>query len=163
MKLSYRLVNFFLVIASVGGMAFALYLEHFKGLQPCPLCVFQRVGLIFMGLFAFTALLHNPKLRVIRGIYTLFATLSMLWSAAVAARHVWIQHLPASEVPSCGPGLNYLVDALPMKEVLAQVLTGSGECAKIDWTLLGQSMPVWSFLFFSVLFLVSFSQFFRKV
>ncbi|SDB82230.1 disulfide bond formation protein B [Acinetobacter boissieri] len=162
MKLSYRLVNLFLVFASVVGMAFALYLEHFKGLQPCPLCVFQRVGLIFMGLFALIALLHNPKLRIFRVIYAFLATLSILWSFAVAARHVWIQHLPASEVPSCGPGLNYLVDVLPMKEVLSQVLTGSGECAKIDWTFLGQSMPVWSLLFFAVLLFFSFTQFLRK-
>ncbi len=69
---------------------------------------------------------------------------------------VWLQNLPPDQVPSCGPGLDYLVDALPMKAVLQQVLSGSGECAVIDWTFLGQSLPVWSLLFFSVLALSQF-------
>lgn len=162
MKFKYRLINGLLVLSSMVGMAFALYLEHFKGLPPCPLCIFQRVGLIFMGLFALIAFLHHPKQHIFRVVYAFLATLSILWSFAVAARHVWIQHLPPNEVPSCGPGLNYLVDVLPMKDVLAQVLTGSGECAKIDWTLFGQSLPVWSLLFFAVLLLLNLTQFFRK-
>jgi disulfide bond formation protein DsbB len=88
--------------------------------------------------------------------------LSILWSAGVAARHVWLQNLPPDQVPSCGPGLNYLIDALPLKNVLAQVLTGSGECAVIDWTFLGQSLPVWSLLFFVVLTVVSLWQLVRR-
>ena len=162
MNLSYRLVSGLVLLASIVGMAFALYLEHFKGLQPCPLCVFQRVGLMAMGLFAFIGLVHNPKNTIVKRIYAGLASLGILWSTGVAARHVWIQHLPPSEVPSCGPGLNYLVDVLPLKEVLSQVLTGSGECAKIDWTFLGQSMPVWSLVFFSFLLLVCLWQVFRK-
>jgi len=161
-NLSYRLVSGLVLLASIVGMAFALYLEHFKGLQPCPLCVFQRVGLMAMGLFAFIGLVHNPKNTIVKRIYAGLASLGILWSTGVAARHVWIQHLPPSEVPSCGPGLNYLVDVLPLKEVLSQVLTGSGECAKIDWTFLGQSMPVWSLVFFSFLLLVCLWQVFRK-
>lgn len=162
MNLSYRLVSGLVLLASIMGMAFALYLEHFKGLQPCPLCVFQRVGLMAMGLFAFIGFVHNPKNTIVKRIYAGLSSLGILWSAGVAARHVWIQHLPPSEVPSCGPGLNYLVDVLPLKEVLSQVLTGSGECAKIDWTFLGQSMPVWSLVFFSFLLLVCLWQVFRK-
>ncbi|MFT4022018.1 MAG: disulfide bond formation protein B [Acinetobacter sp.] len=162
MQLSYRLINTLLVFASIIGMAFALYLEHVKGLEPCPLCIFQRVGLIAMGLIAFIALIHNPVAKGFRRLYAGLATLGILWSAGVAARHVWIQHLPPDQVPSCGPGLNYLVDVLPWKEVLSQVLTGSGECAKIDWTFLGQSLPVWSLLFFSVLLLLCLFQLLRK-
>lgn len=162
MNLSYRLVSGLLLLASILGMCFALYLEHFKGLQPCPLCVFQRVGLMAMGLFALIGFVHNPQSSIIKRIYAVLATLGIGWSAGVAARHVWIQHLPPSEVPSCGPGLNYLVDVLPLKEVLSQVLTGSGECAKIDWTFLGQSMPVWSLVFFSFLLLICLWQVFRK-
>lgn len=152
----------FLFLCSIAGMAFALYFEHFKGLQPCPLCVFQRIGLMAMGLFAFIGFVHYPKNSILKRIYAVLSTLSILWSAGVAGRHVCIQHLPPNEVPSCGPGLNYLVDVLPLKEVLSQVLTGSGECAKIDWTFFGQSMPVWSLAFFSFLLLICLWQVFRK-
>lgn len=159
---NYRFVSGFLVLASVVGMAFALYLEHVQGLEPCPLCVFQRVGLIGLGLIALIAFVHNPKTVAFKRAYALIGTLSILWSAGVAARHVWLQTLPPDQVPSCGPGLNYWLDTLPIKSVFEQVLKGSGECAVVDWTLFGQSLPVWSFAFFSVLVLVSLWQLLRK-
>ena len=161
MQWSYRFVSGVLVLASIVGMSFALYLEHVKGLDPCPLCVFQRVGLMAMGIFALIAFLHNPASNLMKRMYALLATLSIGWSVGVAARHVWLQTLPPDQVPSCGPGLNYLIDALPLKTVLNEVLTGSGECAAIDWTFLGQSLPVWSLVFFSVLLLICLWQLFR--
>lgn len=162
MNLNFRLVNGLLVLASIIGMSFALYLEHVQGLDPCPLCIFQRIGLIGMGFFALIAFVHNPKTAWLKRLYAFLTTLPILWSVAVAARHVWLQSLPPDKVPSCGPGLNYLVDALPMKTVLREVLTGSGECAKIDWTFLGQSLPVWSLVFFTILFLLCLWQLLRS-
>lgn len=159
---NYRMISALLFIGSVIGMAFALYLEHVQGLEPCPLCVFQRVGLIGLGAISLIALLHNPVSSALKRSYALLGTLSILWSTGVAARHIWLQNLPPDKVPSCGPGLEYLVDALPMKTVLAQVLSGSGECAVVDWTFLGQSLPVWSFVFFAILTLISVWQVFRK-
>lgn len=162
MKWSYRFVSGALFAASVLGMVFALYLEHVQGLEPCPLCVFQRVGLIGLGLFSLIAFLHNPTSNVVKRLYTLLGSISILWSAGVAARHIWLQNLPPDKVPSCGPGLEYWLETLPMKSVFQQVLTGSGECAKIDWTFLGQSLPVWSFIFFAVLVLISLWQLLRS-
>jgi Disulfide bond formation protein DsbB len=162
MQLSYRVVNALLLIGSIVGISFALYLEHVQGLNPCPLCIFQRVGLIAMGLIALIALLHNPRKSWLKRGYTLLSSLAIGWSAGVAARHVWLQHLPKDQVPSCGPGLDYLVEALPFKQVLQQVLTGSGECAEIDWSFLGQSLPFWSLLFFAALLLINLWQLFRK-
>lgn len=78
--------------------------------------------------------LHNPVSNAIKRFYAFLAGVAILWSVGVAGRHVWLQHLPPDQVPSCGPGLNYLIDALPMKTVLQEVLSGSGECAAIDWT-----------------------------
>lgn len=162
MQFSYRLVNTIILLGSIIGITFALYLEHVLGLEPCPLCVFQRVGLIAMGIIALIALIHNPKKPLLRRGYSLFSTLAISWSAGVAARHVWLQHLPPDQVPSCGPGLDYLVEALPFKAVLQQVLSGSGECAVIDWTFLGQSLPFWSLIFFSGLLLINLWLLFRK-
>ncbi len=158
----YRFVSGFLFLASVIGMAFALYLEHVQGFEPCPLCVFQRVGLITLGVVSLIAFIHNPASNIMKRVYALLGSVGILWSAGVAARHVWLQNLPPDQVPSCGPGLDYLVDALPLKSVLSQVLSGSGECAVVDWSFFGQSLPVWSFLFFAVLALVSLWQLFRK-
>lgn len=162
MQWSYRFVSGLLVIASIVGMAFALYLEHVQGLNPCPLCIFQRVGLMGLGIISLIAFLHNPISNALKRFYAFLASLSILWSAGVAARHVWLQSLPPDKVPSCGPGLDYWLDTLPMKSVLQQVLSGSGECAVVDWTLLGLSLPVWSLLFFSLLLVICIWQLIRN-
>ena len=90
---NYRVVSGALFIASVIGMAFALYLEHGQGLEPCPLCIFQRVGLIGLGIISLIAFLHNPISQFFKRIYAFLGLVAILWSAGVAARHVWLQHL----------------------------------------------------------------------
>lgn len=162
MRLSYRQVNFGLFLASVIGIGFALYLQHYQNLDPCPLCIFQRIGLMVMGFFALIAALHNPKKSLARRIYSLLATIGVLWSTAVAGRHVWLQHLPPEDVPACGPGLDYWMQTFPLQSVIQKVLHGSGECAKVDWTLLGWSLPHWALLFFVALLLVNLCQLVRK-
>ncbi|MFP3455645.1 disulfide bond formation protein B [Psychrobacter sp. SIMBA_152] len=152
---TYRNLQVFLVIMAIIGMSFALfYLQRHLGLSPCPLCIFQRVGLIVMGGFALISALFNPKSKVIRLLLWLGSLLGIGWATAVAARHVWLQHLPADQVPSCGPGLNYWLDTLPILQVFKEVFAGSGECASVDWTLMGLSIPEQSLILFSVLLIV---------
>lgn len=152
---TYRNLQVFLVIMAIIGMSFALfYLQRHLGLSPCPLCIFQRVGLIVMGGFALISALFNPKSKVIKLLLWLGSLVGIGWATAVAARHVWLQHLPADQVPSCGPGLNYWLDTLPILQVFKEVFAGSGECASVDWTLMGLSIPEQSLILFSVLLIV---------
>ena len=152
---TYRNLQVFLVIMAIIGMSFALfYLQRHLGLSPCPLCIFQRVGLIVMGGFALISALFNPKSKVIRLLLWLGSLVGIGWATAVAARHVWLQHLPADQVPSCGPGLNYWLDTLPILQVFKEVFAGSGECASVDWTLMGLSIPEQSLILFSMLLIV---------
>ncbi|WP_379543469.1 disulfide bond formation protein B [Psychrobacter sp. R86515] len=152
---TYRNLQVFLVIMAIIGMSFALfYLQRHLGLSPCPLCIFQRVGLIVMGGFALISALFNPKSKVIRLLLWLGSLVGIGWATAVAARHVWLQHLPADQVPSCGPGLNYWLDTLPILQVFKEVFAGSGECASVDWTFMGLSIPEQSLILFSVLLIV---------
>ena len=152
---TYRSLQVFLVLMMVIGMSFALFfLQRYMGFSPCPLCIFQRIGLMVMGGFALIAALFNPKSKAIRLLLWLGSLAGILWATGVAARHVWLQHLPADQVPSCGPGLDYWLDTLPMQQVLNEVLAGSGECASIDWTFLGLSIPEQSLILFSILLIV---------
>ncbi|WP_227428954.1 disulfide bond formation protein B [Psychrobacter sp. I-STPA6b] len=154
--LTYRGLNALLVLFTMIGMGFALlFLQKHLGLAPCPLCIFQRIGLMVMGIFALIAAIFAPKKRGIRLFLWLGSILGILWSLGVAARHVWLQHLPPDQVPSCGPGLDYWLDALPMQQVVQQVLSGSGECAAISWRFLGLSIPEQSLIFFSFLLLIN--------
>ena len=84
-----------------------------------------------------------------RGVYGLLAFVAAAAGAGVAGRHVWLQSLPASEVPLCtSMGLDYMVEAMGPLKALSSVLAGSGECAKVDWTFLGLSMPAWTLAWF---------------
>lgn len=153
--MTYRQTNLLLVLICLIGSIFAIgYLEHTLGLEPCPLCIFQRIGLWAMGLFALIALIINPKGLIRRLVLWLGALIGTLWGGSVAMRHVWLQHLPPDQVPACGPGLNYWVETLPIMQVFKQVLKGSGECAAIDWTLLGLSIPMQTLILFIFILLV---------
>ena len=152
---TYRNLQVFLVIMAVIGMSFALFfLQRHLGLTPCPLCIFQRVGLIIMGGFALISALFNPKSKVVKLLLWLGSLAGIGWSTAVAIRHVWLQHLPADQVPSCGPGLDYWLDTLPILQVFREVFAGSGECATVDWTFMGLSIPEQSLILFAVLLIV---------
>ena len=124
-------------------MAYALYAEHVLYMQPCPLCVFQRMAVIGLGVVFLLAAVHNPSGKVGRGVYSVGILAAMGSGIGVAGRHIWLQNLPPEEVPSCGPGFGYIIDSFPLSEALAMIFTGSGECATVDWSFLGLSMPTW--------------------
>src|SRR5210317_510603 len=145
-----RMLNLGGFLACTGLMLYALYAQYFLELAPCPLCVFQRIAVIAMGLVFLAAALHNPG-RLGAGCYALLTTAAAAGGIAVAGRHVWLQSLPPDKVPACGPGLDFMLDSFPLAEVLQMVFSGSGECAEVDWSLFGLSMPAWVLIAVSIL------------
>ena len=137
-----------LVVALLVGYAY--YAQFVLELDPCPLCIFQRIAMIAVLVVALAAAIHNPR-GAGRRVYGALATLAALWGVAVAGRHVWLQHLPPDQVPACGPGLDYLLDTFPLSQTLRKVFTGSGECAEIHWRFAGLSMPEWTLICFVLL------------
>lgn len=125
-------------------IAAALYLQHFQGLEPCPLCILQRYAFIAVGVLALIAALLEPR-RGARWI-GLLVLVAALAGAGTSARHVWIQMNPESL--ACGPGLATMVENFPLTEVLPRIFRGSGDCGAIDWSLLGLSMPAWAGIWF---------------
>lgn len=156
-----RLTNLGLFLATVVAMLFALWLQHYQHLEPCPLCVFQRVAMMATGAVALLAFVHGPD-RLGRRIYAGLTLLAAGGGIAVAGRHVWLQHLPPEQVPSCGPGLDYWLDTFPLVEVVGKVFRGSGECAEIDWLFLGITLPGWTLLVFVGLAAVALWQLLRR-
>jgi len=133
-----------------GLMGFGLYLQYVKHQDPCPLCMVQRVIFIAILVLFLLAATHGPK-RLGARIYAALIVLLSLVGVAVAARHIWIQHLPADQVPACGPGLDYMLETMPMSSVLKELLHGSGECATRGWNFLTLGIPEWSLLCYLVL------------
>jgi len=142
-------------------LAIAGYFQFVDNLEPCPLCIMQRVFTLLVGLVFLIAFIHNPKQLGIR-IYGSIAGLFALVGAAISARHVWLQNLPEDQVPSCGPGLNFILENFPLNDAINMVLRGSGECAEVLWTFMGISIPGWTLIAFVLLLAVAFSQVFRK-
>ncbi|SCK26942.1 disulfide bond formation protein B [Vogesella sp. LIG4] len=139
-----------IAVVCVAAMGFALYAQHVLGLEPCPLCIFQRVGVIATGVLAALFALINPRQWRAK-LAAVLVALASVGGGLVSSWHVYLQHLPKGQVPACGPGLDFMMETLPLQQVVAAVFKGSGECAEITWTFLGQSMPVWTGLLFVAL------------
>lgn len=147
-RLSFRALSALGFLGCALGMAFALYLQHAKGFEPCAMCIFQRVAMCGSALFFLIGALHGPKTGSGRWTYALLAALAALIGAGIAGRQVWLQSLPADQVPSCGPTLGYLMKLMPLQNVIAYVLKGEGNCAKIDAQWLGIALPEWTLFAF---------------
>ncbi|HEX4377951.1 MAG TPA: disulfide bond formation protein B [Steroidobacteraceae bacterium] len=133
------------LLACAGLLGYAWYAQAVLGLEPCPLCIFQRIAVAFIGLLFLIAALHAPRGRG-AWVYAALLVLASLVTMGVAGRHLWIQHLPEGSVPACGASLSYMMQIFNVTDVVRKVLSGSGECAKVTWTLLGLSMPGWVML-----------------
>jgi disulfide bond formation protein DsbB len=128
--------------ACAGLLAYAYYAQFVLHLEPCPLCIFQRVGVFAIGFVFLIAAVHDP-VGWTRRVYASLLALSALATIGVAVRHLYIQSLPEGSVPACGASLDFMLKVFSLSEVLVKVLTGSGECAKVTWAFLGLAMPAW--------------------
>ncbi|MDH3310570.1 MAG: disulfide bond formation protein B [Gammaproteobacteria bacterium] len=150
----------FLICA--GLMGAALFFQYVMNLEPCPLCIFQRIFVIVIGLVLLAGALHNPE-TLGRRVYGGLTVPAAALGAGVAGRHVWIQNLPFDQQPGCGYSLNDMLESFPLQKTLKLVFEGSGGCGQVLWSFLGLSMPGWVLLFFlgfTVLgFLLIFSRF----
>ncbi len=145
---NYRVMALLGAVGCAIGLLMAIfYFQKHLGLEPCPMCIFQRVAMLATGIVLLIAAIHGPQAGG-RWVYAGLATLASGIGAGIAARHVWLQGLPEDQRPACGPTLDYLMDMLPLREVVTTILKGDGNCAKIDWTLWGQSIPFWTLIAF---------------
>jgi disulfide bond formation protein DsbB len=154
-----RLKNLIGFLLSLGLILAALFFQYYQHLNPCPLCILQRVAFIGVALLFLIFLILPVKKWLIR----LHAVLMFLMAGsglAVAIRQIYLQHLPKDQVPGCGPGLNYLIQNLPLNDALLKVFQGSGECAAVDWRFLGLSMAAWSAIWLAVFVVWAVKQFF---
>lgn len=153
---TWRLLNGFGAGLCLFALAFAYFwLERYLGLDPCPLCVFDRyvIGLA-AAIFALAAL-HCPAHRLTRRLYGAASTIVLLIGVGIGTRHVWLQQLPEDQVPACGPDLGYMFDVFPFFEALTMVLEGSGSCAEIDAMFLGVTLAQWTLVLFVALTLLA--------
>lgn len=147
---SRRLLNLAGFTVCLAMLAYALFTQFHEGLEPCPLCIFQRIGVALLGVVFLAAALHDPRGRGRYG-YALVIALAAAATGAVAARHIYVQSLPPGSLPSCGAPLAVLMKFMPVWQLIRKVLSGSGECAVVNWRFLGLTMPEWVLIFCAAL------------
>ena len=154
-KITPRIWYLFVVLCCASLLGYGLYFQYVEYLDPCPLCILQRVVFLWIGVVALLAALHNPG-RTGQLVYAWLIGLGATLGVLISGRHVWLQNLPAGDVPECGPGLNYMLENFPLSEVLSTVLYGSGSCAEVSWKFIGLSMPMWTLVWYVGLGLMTF-------
>ena len=138
-------------LISVLLIVYVLYTQYVLGLEPCPLCILQRMAVIALGLSFLLLAVRPPQRKKSKFLASLLFVVISSAGVGIASRHVWIQNLPPDKVPGCGPGLDFMMANFPLSEVLEMVFSGSGECAEISWSFAFLSMPAWALIWLIVL------------
>ena len=144
---SVRFINFWAFLIIIILLSAAMVLQKFIGLEPCPLCIAQRI--IFFGLgILFLIGIFLPTSVWTRRIHSLLILIMALLGVLLAARQIWIRHLPPGHIPPCAADFYYMVKYFPFKQTLLALIQGTAECTKDTWTLFGIDLPTWSLLWF---------------
>lgn len=146
-NISPRIIFLGILLFCCGLMATGYVMEHVFDLEPCPLCMTQRVFIVLAGFFALLGFLHNPALRGTR-IYSWLIALLAATGGGFSIRQLYLQSLPADKVPACGPSVDYILETFPLSKALQMMLKGDGNCAEVLWTFMGISIPGWTLVAF---------------
>lgn len=146
--LNARAIYYGIFAICAGLIAFAMYLQHAQGLEPCPMCILQRYAFILLGVIALVAAIHNPG-SAGRWLYSVLIAAAGGTGAGVAARHVWLERNPPN-IYDCGADLGYMIDAFPLSEALPMILRGTGDCSQVLWRFLGLSIAEWALIWFAI-------------
>ena len=131
------LIGFVKCFALVG---LALWIQTAYKLEPCPLCISQRIIFMSLGILFLLAAFVKPE-TIFSKILTVFQVLTALGGAGVAIRHWYLQAHRGEIIADCGVGFDYMFDNFPLQKAFKLIFRGTGDCAAIDWTVLGLSLP----------------------
>lgn len=139
----------------------SLYLQYVEGIMPCPLCMLQRFSFGLIGVIFFLGIFIHAS-RVGRLFVNLLSVLFSLVGMGLAGRQIWLQHFTTGTSSECGVSLQYMVQALPVNEVIQKIFAGSAECTQRGWEFLTLDMAEWALICFILLFLLSIRLLFWK-
>lgn len=149
-RLTPRLVFLAVFLACAGLLAYGLYLQEEKGLDPCPMCILQRYAFVAIGIVALVGAIHGPRRGIALKAYGVLVSLFALLGGGTAIRQSWLQHNPPKAV-SCGADLEGLIENLPLTQALPKIFSGTGDCAIVTWRFLGLSIAEWALIWFALI------------
>lgn len=147
-RLSSRAVFAVVFAACASLIGFGLALQHAVGLEPCPMCILQRYAFVSIGLVALIAAIHGPVGIGVR-VYSFLIAAFAVAGGSVSVRQSLLQRFPAPEPGNCMAGdLDFLLGNFPLAQALPKIFAGTGDCAKVEWSLLGLSIAEWALVWF---------------
>jgi len=151
---SFRAQFFLGALVCFGLLAYAFYEQFHMGTEPCPLCIFQRLAYMVMGVVFLAGAVHGPAVTG-RRVYAVLVFLAATVGVGIAGYHIWVQHVGPDPMAGCAPGWNYWVENYSLKHAWAKTLqnafTGHADCAEVSWRFLGLSMPAWTLIWYLIL------------
>lgn len=150
---SYRQVYFYLFIICIALLGFAAYLQYVENIQPCLLCMLQRILMFFLAIIFLAASLHQHS-QTSRKVYNILGVVFSCIGIVVAARQIWLQNLPPNTQDFCMPGYSYLIQTSSWSTLIKYAIIGTQDCTQAGWSFLGFSMACWALAVFAFFFLV---------
>ncbi len=142
-----RFTNLAIFVICAIAMAVAYYMQYQMNLEPCPLCMTQRIFVMAVGGIALVGYIHASAPK----FYSILTLLSACFGGGFSLRQLYLQSLPPEDAPACGPGLGYMLENFPLMKALEVMLKGDGNCAEVVWTFMGLSIPGWTLVLFIML------------
>ncbi len=137
------LISFFLIMS-------AIFIQTQYNLEPCPLCITQRIIFIIIGcVFLSFAFFKVTKLIKVTHVILLISINCV--GVIFSVRHILIQSGWIVVPAECGIDLDYMFDNFPLNEALNLLFRGAGDCSQIDWVMFGVTLPqlalIWYLIF----------------
>ena len=127
-------------IACFATVALALVIQTKYNLEPCPLCITQRMFFMGLGVLFLIGAFIKPA-SLLQKIFTFLQVATALGGAGWAIRHWYLQAHKGEIIADCGVGYDYMWENFPLKKMFTLIFKGTGDCAAIDWTFLGLTLP----------------------
>lgn len=143
--MTFKRSNIYAALLSFLMIVAALWIQLTYQLEPCPLCITQRIIFIVLGLL-FVFFVWLPLNFFVRTIYLIAIGITSIVGLIFSARHVLIQQKYITVPAECGIDLDYMFENFPLMEAFNLLFQGTGDCSKVDWTFYGLSLPMMAFL-----------------
>ena len=143
----HRYLPIVLLTIAVTALGSAYTAEFLYSLEPCVLCIYQRIPFAVIGVLGVLAYLFKGRMAMV--VLTALAGIVLLIGAGLASYHVGVEQHWWASVASCGGAPD---QALSMKQFQALLQQEPEKaCGEVDWTMFGISMATYNVAFSGVL------------
>ena len=139
--------NFYTIIAllSILSLSSAIYIEYVLNVNPCTLCLYQRIPYIISIFLCFCGYLNLKKT-----LWMYFLTFNFLLSLILSGYHVGIENNIFSEFSGCTANNLNIVDKEELMNSLSENLTN---CKDVNFKLIGLSLATINLFISSIIFI----------